>query len=389
MDLNGKEVDPAAIDEYLKGPRTGAAVCSAGVLAAVVLYCTGQALTKCYGPALFCSPLFVGAIVGVLSFRRPVRNAIYTVLVALLIAIISFKEGIVCSLFSLPLVMPEAIVGALCGSTIRRYVRDRRARAAVLGTLLLFGVAWQAVEGAVDDPSRHPVHVARSAIVIPAAPDRVFAAIATRELEVQSDWPWFLRIGLPMPIRMTIDPSGPDGRVTATFSQGRAYGHITSWQPGRELAYTIDRYAIDDLPFHITRLGRSPTYGMRAERMEDWLTLLSTRYQLVPLPSGATELRREVVWRRHLAPAFYFAWLQQVVIQRGQDRLLELIRRRVGEAAQPSSGGPGPVSCVSPDRPGYRPGPACHAFLRGKGVIHVVGMPMICKGGTSRWQPPG
>ena len=64
------------------------------------------------------------------------------------------------------------------------------------------------------------------------------------------------------------------------------------------------------------------------------LTLVRTRYRLVPLPSGATELRREVVWRRHLAPALYFAWLQQVVIQRGQDRLLELIRRRVGEPAR-------------------------------------------------------
>jgi len=322
-------------ETYLKAPQRATMVCSAGILAAVTLYCTGEALTKCYGPALFCSPLFVGAIVGLLSGRRPVRNAIYTVLIALAIAIISFREGLVCCLFSLPLVMPEAIVGALCGWTIRRYVRGRRARAAIGGTLLLVGILWQAVEGAVDDPSHHPLHVARSAIVIPAAPDRVFAAIAAREIEVEPDWPWFLRIGLPMPIRMTIDPGGPQGRVAATFSQGRAFGHITTWAPGRELAYTIERYAIDDLPFHITRLGRSPTYGLRAERVEDWLTLVSTRYQLVPLAPGVTELRREVVWRRHLAPAFYFAPLQQAVIQRGQDRLLQLIRGRVGDDTPP------------------------------------------------------
>jgi hypothetical protein len=30
-----------------------------------------------------------------------------------------------------------------------------------------------------------------------------------------------------------------------------------------------------------------------------------------------------------LAPAFYFGWLQQTIIQRGQDRLLALVRERV------------------------------------------------------------
>jgi len=143
---------------------------------------------------------------------------------------------------------------------------------------------------------------------------------------------------LPMPSRMTVQAPSAGGQVTATFSQGVAHGHVTEWIPGRALAYTIDRYDVTDLPFHITRLGRGPSYGLRAERVGDWLTIVDTRWTLVPRAGGGTELRRDLTWRRHLAPAIYFGWLQQTIIQRGQDRLVELVRERV-EQPGPAPGG--------------------------------------------------
>jgi uncharacterized protein YndB with AHSA1/START domain len=316
-------------EDYLRAPTRTALVLATGLLSAVVLYCSGMALEKSYQPAIFCSPFFVGAIVGLFSYRNPVRGSIYTMLVALAVAVLTLREGVVCCLMALPFVLPITILGAVCGSTLRRYVRGRRALAALWSLLMLTAVTWQAIEGALDEPPHHPLHRAASAIVIDAPPERVFAALTSRDLEVRADWPWFLRIGLPMPSRLHVDRPGDGGSVTGTFSQGVARGHVTEWVPNRALAYSIDRYEIVDLPFHITRLGRSPSYGLRAERVEDWLTIVSTRFDLRPLPSGATELRREIVWRRHLAPALYFGWLQQTIIQRGQDRLLALIRERV------------------------------------------------------------
>jgi uncharacterized protein YndB with AHSA1/START domain len=316
-------------EDVLRAPgRPGLAI-AVGLLSAVTLYCSGMALEKSYEPAIFCSPFFVGAIVGLFDVEHPVRNALTTVLVGLGVAILTMREGVVCCLMALPLVLPVTIVGALCTSTLRRYMRGRRARAAFGGFLLLACTAWQAVEGALDDPPNHPLHRATSAVVIDAPPERVFATLTARALEVRQDWPWFLRIGLPMPSRLRVLPPSEGGQVTGTFSQGVARGQVTEWEPGRTLAYSIDRYQITDLPFHITRLGRSPSYGFRAERVEDWLTIVSTRFDLRPLPSGGTELRREIVWRRHLGPALYFGWLQQAIIQRGQDRLLALVRERV------------------------------------------------------------
>ena len=103
----------------------------------------------------------------------------------------------------------------------------------------------------------------------------------------------------------------------------------------------VERYQIRDLPFHVTRIGRSPDYGFRSERVEDWLTLLELRYSLAPAADGGTQLSRRTIWRRHLAPSLYFAWLQQTVVERGQRRLLELLREQVAPSLQVSKVAPG------------------------------------------------
>lgn len=333
MGLNLGPLDLTGIDPRvgLPPPARSWVVISAGVLVAALLYVAGVCVQKSYAFSFFAAPIFVGAVVGVCSLRRPFRNAWIAIGVALFIGVVTLQEGVVCVLFSLPLVGPEVMLGAACGWTLRRFERARRHRNFVAAALVLLGLGWQVVEGRLDDPARHPVHAAASAIEIPAAPDRVFAALTARPIELASRWPWFLRIGLPMPRRLELADPGPRGRLRLAFSQGTAVGHVTTWQPGRALAFAVDRYEIEDLPFHITRLGRGPHWGLKTERAEDWLTLLELRYTLTPTASGGTRLERQTTWRRHLAPGFYFGWLQQQVMARGQSRLLELVRDRVRE----------------------------------------------------------
>jgi len=322
-------IDPLHVDGWLRAPTRGGVAFAAGLVAAVVLYCGGRAFGKSYSEAFFCSPFFVGAVIGVLGPKHPIRNSLYTLLAALAVGIGALQEGVICVLFALPLVVPETILGAVCGSTIRRYVHHRRHRVGVAVLLVVSSLGWQAIDGAVDDPTRHPLHHAQSTTVIAAPPERVFAALTARPIAVEPRWQWFISIGLPVPTRFNVDTGGLNGRVRAVFSHGVAQGHITEWVPGRVLAYQIDRYEIDDLAFHITRLGRGPNYGFRPERVDDWLTLTDTRYRLQPFPGGGTALTRDVSWRRHLAPAFYFGWLQDTIMRRGQARLLELLRQRI------------------------------------------------------------
>jgi uncharacterized protein YndB with AHSA1/START domain len=313
----------------LRPPSEGQKVWALLIGVFVLLYVASCLLTNGYGAAFFSIPVFVGFVAGLLYPQGPFRASLYALITTLGLAIVTLREGVVCVLFSLPLLVPLLWLGSFAGSIVRRHVNTRRARNAGITLVILLGIGSQVWARMTDDPSRHPLHVAEAEIAIDAAPEAVFAAFTQGELRVESRWPWFIRIGLPMPERMNIERAGRGGRVRFDFSQGTAFARITTWKPGRELAYTVDRYQIQDLPFHITRLGRGPDYGFRSERIEDWLTIVDTSYTLTRSSDGRTVLRRRIRWQRHLAPDLYFGWLQQVVMERGQIRLLELIRNRV------------------------------------------------------------
>jgi uncharacterized protein YndB with AHSA1/START domain len=311
-------------------PTTFEKAVSISLGVAVFLYIAASCLTNSYGQAFFSIPIFVGFVAGALYPRRPYKAAFYALFGALVLSIITLREGVVCVLFSLPLLIPMLLIGSYAGSTLARHLKTRGGRDASVLFMVVFGLGYICAEGIVDNPAHHPVHVAEASVTVAAPPEAVFAALTTKELRVENRWPWFLRIGLPMPDRMRVETAALGGRVRFDFSQGTAFARIRAFRPPYELAYGIDRYEIHDLPFHITRLGRGPHYGFRRERIEDWLTVLDTRYTLTPTPVG-TVVHRRIVWRRHLAPDVYFGWLQQTVMERSQLRLLELVRSRVTE----------------------------------------------------------
>lgn len=309
---------------------------ASAVAAATVLYATATALGESYGLAFFSIPLFLGIVAGALCFRQPYRTANKAVLIALLISIVTLREGVICVLFSLPITLPMTYVGAYSGSKLAAFASSRRARNASVLLLLVAGGAWQAIDGSLDDPARHPRHVAEAEAVIDGAPSEVFSLLTETPLRVAPRWPWYIRVGLPMPERMTVEEPRVGGRVRFDYPRTTVFAHITRYSPPRELAYAVDRFDIDDLPFHVTRLGRSPDYGFRNERIEDWLTIEDTRYRLEATADGRTTLRRRVAWRRHLSPGLYFGWLQQTVIERGQERLLEAIAEQARARFHPS-----------------------------------------------------
>lgn len=305
---------------------TARLVVASGVGVACLLYATSCALTRSYGEAFFATPCFVGFVIGLSSQERPYRNTFLGILLALCLAVLTLYEGVICVLFSLPIVIPLALIGSFAGFTARRWWRERRQRQALGAGAVLLAVGWQAIAGATDDPIAHPLHSATSSIAIAAPPGTVFEELTEKPLTARGRWPWFIEIGLPIPRSLEVVRPGLGGLVRVQQSTGTAEGHISAWQPGRRLEYGIDEYRVVDPPLHITRLGRAPDYGLRAERVGDWLSIESIRFDLEPLPNGHTELTRTIVWRRHLAPGFYFGWLQQAVIERGQERLLDHLR---------------------------------------------------------------
>jgi hypothetical protein len=331
------EPDAEEPPNFRAGSGRLAVALGAGLLVAVLLYVVAMLVDESYGPAIFATPFFIGVVTAVLCPRLPYRSGLFALALALLLAIFTMREGVVCVLFSLPLLIPAQLIGSWVGNVLARHVRSKRARHGAVSGFLFLGLLWHVVEGICDDPSRHPEHVAEAEVLVPSPPAVVFAVLTRGELLFRDDWPWFIRIGLPMPRSMSIRNPGPEAELRFDFGQGIAFGSIIRWRQDRELSYRIDRFQIEDPPFHITRLGRSPNYGFRSERVEDWLSVSSVRYSLEPFGEGGTRLVRRVVWRRHLAPGFYFGWLQQAVIERGQRRLLALIHEKVCAPKRPEA----------------------------------------------------
>jgi uncharacterized protein YndB with AHSA1/START domain len=338
-----------ALSEGVLAPTSRVVAVAIATVVATLLYTTACLIAESYGYAFFSIPVFVGFVAGALDPKRPFRTSLFTLLAALLLAIVTFHEGIVCVLFALPVLIPSILLGALTGSTFVRVARSRRAQRTGIGLMVLLGFGTQAWDAATDNPAAHSLHVAESRIALPAPAEQVFAALTEGELAVAPRWPWFIRIGLPIPERMIVEEPGPQGRLRFEFAHMKAYARVTSWEPPREIAYVIDGYEVTDLPFHITRLGRDPDYGLRRERVQDWLTVLEVRYTVAPEQDGGSVLYRRMVWRRHLAPDAYFGWLQQTVVERGQERLLELIGEKIRD-----------------DRPGASPGGGSTAMLQGR-----------------------
>lgn len=299
-------------------------------LSGVVLYLFGMSWGSGYqGPLLLGGPLVVGLVAGLASPRRPISNAVLSTSLLLMLSIFALREGFACVLFVSPLLYGLVVLGAVCGKSVRDSVAERRRRRQIGSLFVALGLGWQALDGWLDDPARHPRHEAAASIEIAASPEVVFARLTERPLEVPQRWQWFMRLGLPMARRLEVLEPRVGGRVRMEQSFGTVHARIRELEPARTFAYDVEGYDVSDPPFHITRLGRGPHFGLRPERVDDWLTVVDTRYELEPLPGGRARLTRRMSWRRHLGPGFYFAPLQQAVLERGQARLLDLIRETV------------------------------------------------------------
>ena len=138
-------------------------VLAIGLASAVLLYCSARAFGKSYSEAFFCSPFFVGAVVGLLGPRRPIRNSLYTLLAALVLGVVDAAGG--------RRLRPVLAAAGRSRDDPGRAVRvdDSAATSTIAGVasaprrmLVLAGVGWQVIDGRLDDPAHHPLHHATS-----------------------------------------------------------------------------------------------------------------------------------------------------------------------------------------------------------------------------------
>jgi hypothetical protein len=127
MDPDRARKNEADVAAVLKAPSELAVGVAIALVGAGVLCFVGQArLGFYYWPLLLCPPFFLGTIVGLFSLRRPVRNALAT-LALIVVAGAIMRSGHLAELAVLtPIALPEILLGAVCGGTIRRRLHAAR-----------------------------------------------------------------------------------------------------------------------------------------------------------------------------------------------------------------------------------------------------------------------
>ena len=247
---------------------------------------------------IYLAPALCGAVTVYVAERRARRSWRYYLFApwlstALMVAgaLTILVEGWICAIVIFPLFMLLGSVGgALMGLVCRLTRWPRHA---------LYGFAALPLALGMVEPQL-PNPVARSqashSVFVDAPPGRVWEALNEvrdiREDELGAVWAY--RIGVPRPLEsltetVAVGPDTPTGHIRRMpWDRGvRFDGLVTTWRPGRELAWNyrfgpgaVPPGALDD---HVQVGGH-------------YFDLNETRFTLTPRGRG-TELRIDVHWR--------------------------------------------------------------------------------------------
>ena len=286
---------------------------------------------KVYVAGFFAMPFVCGFFVGSYVKKRPFLYSLLVLAVGLFILIVTLQEGIICILFALPIFAVELLIGTFCGKYISQHFRYQKYKKSLNITVLLAWMTWYGQDVYFDQSALHPWHEISSKIEINASVGKTFDILANG-LKVGGDWPFLLKLGLPIPSILSFDEKKAGGKMHIVFNHGSAYGKIKEWQTGRLISFDLSDFIITDEPFHITRLGKKEHFGLKTERVTDWLTFGTIIFTFEKSAKG-TLLTRKTVFQRHLFPSFYFGTLQEFVIEKGHNSLLLKIKAEVEEQA--------------------------------------------------------
>jgi len=219
------------------------------------------------------------------------------------------KEGFVCVLMALPIVVPLTILGsalAYWGGGLAS-AKKPAAMCLLLPVSLLF-----------DVNAKPPVYSVTTSIVVNAPPERVWkSVVAFPEITAQPDW--VLSTGLAYPVRTRIEGSGVGAPRKCDLSTGTVEERVVVWQENRLL-----RFVVTSTPPAMREMG---LYGpIYPKHVRGYYESAEGQFALTALPGGRT-LVVGTSWYRHgLWPAEYWRLWSDMVVHHIHRRVLEHIR---------------------------------------------------------------
>lgn len=283
------------------GTLTGMLVGLAGFLIASVSLGMGMVM-------FFLVPVSAGFTIGLVTpkGKKAQVSAMLAVGATLLILIATKMEGLLCAVMAFPLLMASIALGAWIGAAFRiEPGQEGRARTGmmVLAVPLLIFSAHKAEEPMLN---RTRIETISTTVRLDASPELVWSHIQSID-SIHSRKPWLMHIGLPVPLRCTLQRTAVGARRTCYFDKGYIEETVTKWDAPHFMGLRIDR---THMP------GRH------------WLGFESANYRLEQ-DGDSTLLTRTTIISSHLSPAWYWRPLERLGVESEHRYLLDDVVNRV------------------------------------------------------------
>ena len=225
-------------------------------------------------------------------------------------------EGLICLIMAMPIAIPLAAFGGLCGYTVQQSHWYRDGAPALVSVLILFvpGVQW--TEHVMPRPS--PLFVVRSAIDIHASPERVWKEVVAFS-EIPPPKEWMFRAGIAYPIRAEIQGTGVGAERHCVFSTGPFVEPIEVWNEPHRL-----KFSVTSNPSPMEEW--TPYSHIDTPHLHGFLVSEGGQFLLTPLPDGRTRLEGTTWYRHGLWPAEYWRIWSDAIIHRIHMRVLTHIQ---------------------------------------------------------------
>jgi hypothetical protein len=225
-------------------------------------------------------------------------------------------EGIFCLIMAIPIALPLAAFGGVCGYVVqkRRWLHD--GTPAFLSVLLVFvpGVQWAEHAAAIPPPTFE----VRSSIEVNAPPEKVWQQVVAFS-EIPPPTEWMFRAGIAYPIRAEIVGSGPGAERHCIFSTGAFVEPIQVWDEPHKLKFSV---TANPAPLE----EWTPYSHIDPPHLHGFLVSNGGQFLLTPLPNGKTRLEGTTWYRHSLWPSSYWRLWSDAIIHRIHLRVLRHIR---------------------------------------------------------------
>ncbi|MDR7271221.1 hypothetical protein J2X20_003889 [Pelomonas saccharophila] len=273
---------------------------------------------------LFGVPIALGMLVGFLALRRRRAGLAGAGALSLLsTALFVFaggallREGSICIIMALPLLLILAGLGALIGAIASSFSKDQGPK--LLSVALLLPLALGSIEAGMDEPTSRQ-HIVRSVLI--QAPAEVIWQHINFPLDIDpaelKDGIAY-RMGVPFPVEARTLQGRIGGQRALVWQRGVRFNEvITDWQPSRYIAWRYD-FAPDSFP--PGSLDDHVVIGGRYFGLDD------TAYALTPEAGGT---RLTITVNTHVSTHFnwYAGWWANWLVADTAQAILKFYQQR-------------------------------------------------------------